>query len=226
MNPFFNRLQRGLKQRFTHQQANRQWQTLTVKAQQTPLLKGQDPVIFFNASTRLEAMSQNAAYSLLTALAVRNQGVPIIQFICQGALDRCVLGSNRDDFSKEPPCSRCMQQSEAVFKNLSAVALSYKVDDAVLKSLDGLSVTELERFQHQGVPLGFWAVNSLRWVLRRHHLEDDGFTRRYMRVFILSGWRVYQQFSALLDRAHPARGGGVQWHVLPGSRREACLPGT
>jgi hypothetical protein len=224
LNPFFSRLRRGLKQRVTHQQANRQWQTLTVKVQQTALLKEQRPVIFFNASTRLQAMSQNAAYSLLTELALRNQGIPVIQFICQAALDHCVLGSDRDDFSKDPPCSRCMQQSEAVFKSLSAVALTYKVDDSVLKAMDGLSIPQLEKFTHQGVPLGFWAVNSLRWVLRRHHLADDAFTRRYMRVFILSGWRVYQQFSALLDRAHPSAVVLFNGMFYPeAAARHACL---
>jgi hypothetical protein len=203
LNPFIHKIKRGLHQRVTHLQANRQWQTLTSRVIKIPEGAGESPVIFFNASTRLQAMSQNAAYSLLTALAVRSRGIPVIQFVCNAALGRCVLGSNRDNFNTEPPCVKCLQQSEAVFRDIPTVHLRDDSDVGLLQALEGLSIEKMEDFAFDQVPLGFWAVNSLRWVLRRHHLNDDDLTRNYMRVFIQSGWRVYQQFSSLLRNTHP-----------------------
>src|SRR5512136_2425013 len=73
------------------------------------------PVIFFNASTRLVGVSLNAAFSLLTAWALRLQDVPVIYFVCQAGMTRCVLGTYRNDFSKAPPCQECVAQSRWLF---------------------------------------------------------------------------------------------------------------
>ena len=40
-------------------------------------------VIFFNASTRLSGLSQNAGFSLIASLALEAEGVRIVQLICQ-----------------------------------------------------------------------------------------------------------------------------------------------
>jgi len=64
-------------------------------------------------------------------------------------------------------------------------------------------VEEMETFSHQEVPLGKWAVNSLRWVLRRHHLVDDEPTRAFLKYFIHSSWNVYTQFTALVEESAP-----------------------
>ena len=58
--------------------------------------KGQKPVVFFNASTRIHGHSQNAAFSLLTSWAVRLTGVPVVHFVCQAGMSRCVLGTDQD----------------------------------------------------------------------------------------------------------------------------------
>ncbi len=203
MNSFVKRVQKGLHQRRIHASSNRRWQRLTAKINRQPLEKDARPVVLFNASTRLQAVSQNAAYSLLIALSLRNQGVPVIQFACRAGLSRCVLGSNREDFDQLPPCQRCMRQSEAVFNNLNTVWFEYREDAQLKHAISTLPLDALLAFEYQGKPVGFWAVNSLRWVLRKHHLNDDALTRSFMQSFILSGWNVYQQFTALLQERDP-----------------------
>jgi len=204
MTNLVSRAKQAINQRWVHAASNRRWQYLSREVAQYALEKSdQAPVIFFNASTRLQAMSQNAAYSYLTAQALRMQGVPIIQFACKAGLSRCVLGSNRDDVSKAPPCDRCIAQSAAVYENIPTRWFEYRSDVALEKEIETLSVPELIAFTHEDAPLGFWAVNSLRWVLRRHHLNDDPNTQQFMRHFILSGWNVVKQFGALVTEVHP-----------------------
>ncbi len=163
----------------------------------------QRPVVVFNASTRLQAMSQNAAYSYLTALSLMYQGIPVIHFACRAGMSRCVLGSNRDNYQQSPPCKRCIHQSKVVYQNLETTWFDYYPDDRILHQIAGLSVHDMETFEFEGKPLGFWAVNSLRWMLRLHHLQDDEPTRQFFREFILSGWNIYEQFHNLIRKRNP-----------------------
>ena len=52
----------------------------------------QKPVIFFNASTRLGGISQNAAFATLSAMALQLAGVPVRYFACRSGMERCTLG--------------------------------------------------------------------------------------------------------------------------------------
>lgn len=198
------RIKQGIKRRWEHQKGNRRWQSLTAEIKKSVKTDpNQRPVILFNASTRLQSMSQNAAYSMLTAMSLRMQGVPVVQFACRSGLSRCVLGSNRDDFSKTPPCALCMKQSLAVFKNIDTVWFERSDDPVVAAEIENLSIDQLQKYQYQGEPLGFWAANSLRWFMRRHHLKDSDLNRQFFKAFILSGWNVYQQFNKLVDKTNP-----------------------
>lgn len=204
MKDLIKRIKRGLTQRWEHQKGNWRWQSLTAEIKRTAKIDpNQRPVILFNASTRLQSMSQNAAYSMLTAMSLRMQGVPVVQFACRSGLTRCVLGSSRSDFSKTPPCKLCINQSQTVFKNIDTVWFERNDDPAVASEIETLSVDQLQQYKYQGEPLGFWAVNSLRWFMRRHHLKDDESTRQFFKAFILSAWNVYQQFSRLIDAKKP-----------------------
>ena len=62
--------------------------------------------------------------------------------------------------------------------------------DAGLTALDSL-------------PLGALCLPGLRWILRRHHLEDDEPTRFLLREYILSAWNVARQFYAFLIATDP-----------------------
>jgi hypothetical protein len=174
------------------------------------------PVVFFNASTRLVGMSLNAAFSLLTSWALRIKGVPVAHFVCQAGMSRCVLGTDRDDFSKSPPCKKCISQSRWLFTGALAVPFTYLEDIRLYTALRGLSIAQLEEFEYpladkpqstdnppSPLPVGHLVLPSIRWVLRRHHLTDDESTRFLYRQYILSAYRVAQEFSAFLDQTAP-----------------------
>jgi len=54
------------------------------------------------------------------------------------------------------------------------------------------------------VPLGELVLPAARWILRRHHLQDDPVTRRILREYIRSAWSLKNQFEALLDTVKPS----------------------
>lgn len=164
---------------------------------------GAAPVVFFNASTRLLGMSLNAAYNLVTSWAVQLSGVPVVHFVCEGGMSRCVLGTNRDDLSAPPPCRGCIAQSRSVYSHGSARALHEYRDAALARALEGLPLHELMSFSYENVPLGSLVLPSMRWILRRHNLIDDAGTRGLYAEYILSAWNVSREFSRLLDDVRP-----------------------
>ncbi len=190
---------------------------LQVKSQTHPSLEAK-PVIFFNASTRLVGTSLNASFALLTAWALRLQNIPVIHFVCQAGLSRCVLGTDRSNISKAPPCQACRTQSGWLYTGASVVGFTYRQNTQLQASLQELHLSQLMEFEYsspsQGMPLtpdtypvmlplGRLVLPSIRWVLRRHTLQDDEPTRSLYRHFILSAERVAQEFSALLDSSAP-----------------------
>lgn len=198
------RVKNAIRQRWVHQISSQRWMQLSSQIEKNaPLSADQKPVIFFNASTRLGGISQNAAYARLTGLGLRSQGIPVIQFVCHAGLQRCVLGSNRDNFDQNPPCAQCIRQSEALFAGGKVWNFEFEPDEELINALDGLSVLKLAEFVYQDLPLGFWAVNSLRWVQRRYTLKEDIQTSAFLASFILSAWNVHQQFTKLVEEVGP-----------------------
>jgi len=165
---------------------------------------GRQPVVFFNASTRLVNVSLNAAFSFLASCAVQLSGTPVVHFACDAGLNRCVLGTNRLQPSAPPPCQACKAQSRYLFGNAPTVWLSYTDEPALAGELNELNLDELSRFRYAGLPLGELVLPSLRWALRRHHLLDDEATRMLLREYIISAYRLARQFSAFLDQVEPA----------------------
>ena len=176
------------------------------------------PVVFFNASTRLVGMSLNAAFGLLTSWALRLQNVPVIHFVCQAGMSRCVLGTDRNDYSKSPPCRACITQSRWLYSSALVIPFSYQTNPTLVDSLHALSLDRLMEFEYPSctgmaksvtssttppLPLGQLVLPSIRWVLRRHTLQDDDPTRSLYREYILSADRVAREFSAFLDHTDP-----------------------
>jgi hypothetical protein len=200
----FSRIHRAIRQRWVHQVSNQRWKRLSAQVEKmTVTAEDTRPVVFFNASTRLIGVSQNAAYSYLTSLGFRAKGIPVVHFVCQAGMQRCVLGSNRDRFDQAPPCEKCVHQSKSLFTSGRVFPFGYETDELLLNSLERLSVASLSSFEYYGLPLGFWAVNSLRWVLRRYTLKEDLQTRAFMAAFILSAYNVHQQFERLVEEVNP-----------------------
>jgi hypothetical protein len=175
-------------------------------------------VAFFNASTRLTGISLNAAFSLLASLGLRMAGVPVVHFVCQRGMSLCVLGTDRNNPHKPPPCKSCITQSHSLYLDSHAVSFSYTpvpslADELIhlpLDSLYGLEVTSPtwigrnnSKNTAQMIPLGQLVMPSIRWVLRRHHLQDDEPTRFLYRQFLLSANSVALEFSAFLDKINP-----------------------
>ncbi len=204
MSNLIRRASRSLKRRWSHAQNNGQIERLNRQiADHARVEVGTAPVVFFNASTRLQGLSLNAAYHLIASWAVRLDGVPVVQFACQAGMTRCVLGTDRDQPANLPPCHGCIAQSRVLYRSDSAHWFVYRADDALTAALQGQTLDGLMNFAWQGVPLGSLALPSMRWVLRRHHLKDDEATCFLYRQYILSAWRIHQEFKALLDEARP-----------------------
>ncbi|MEJ2709170.1 MAG: hypothetical protein P8074_16280 [Anaerolineales bacterium] len=179
----------------------------------------QAPVIFFNASTRLSGLSQNAAFNLLTSWGLRLAGSPVIHFVCQAGMSHCVLGTNRQDYAAPPPCTACVAQSQNLYSGAQTHWFTYHADPDLAQALRACSVDELSAFTYPApfssagsdpageglqIPLGALVLPSIRWALRRHHLPDDEPTRYLLREYMLSAYRVAQEFAVLLEQAQPA----------------------
>ncbi len=161
------------------------------------------PVVFFNASTRLWGMSQNAAFQLLTAWSLRLQGVPVVQFVCRRGMPRCILGTDPDRPDQPPPCNLCQTWSRRLYAGMPQRPFAYTPDPALEAALADLPVAALQDFVHQGAPLGALVLPGLRWRLRRHTLPDDAPTRALYADFIRGAWQVVRDFGALLDEVQP-----------------------
>lgn len=174
----------------------------------------ENPVVFFNASTRLGGFSQNAAFSLLTAWGLQLVGIPIVHFTCRAGMSRCVLGINLDDPQETPPCETCIAQSKRILEPSQIYWFEKKIETDLRAALAGFSVEALSEYEvainnshlavhGQTIPLGPMVMPSLRWALRRHHLLDDEPTRFLLREVILSAWQILVSFDTFLQQVSP-----------------------
>ena len=207
---FTQRIKRGLVRRFNNLKIA---SVAREVARKEPQPNGA-PVVFFKASTGIDDLSWNSGFHLLTSWAFRLQGIPVVYFACNSGMSHCVLGTNRDNVQKEPPCKSCVMQSKALYKNVETLKRSnvqtsrigwfgFDRDSELVSRISSLSVPELSTFNFQDIPLGALCLPGLRWVLRIHHLNDDESTRYLLREYILSAWNVAQKFSKLLDETNP-----------------------
>jgi hypothetical protein len=169
----------------------------------SPSLSDTRPVVVFNASTRLSGLSLNAAFSLLASWGLKMEGARVIHFVCNAGMSRCVLGTNKDDPTQLPPCKECVAQSRVITSAAETRWFDWKADVFLEDAIGNLTVNELMEFEHEGLRLGELTLPTLRWVLRRHHLQDDGATRFLFRRFIASAWNVACNFMRLLDVENP-----------------------
>ena len=188
------------------------WQTIRMAHQVASHAKGDQerlPVVFFNASTRIRGLSQNAAFSLLASWVVRLSGVRVVHFICWSGMSRCVLGTDQDAPEQPMPCKICIRQSKVNTTSAEVRIFTYQPDEELAAILQPLSLSELLLYEQplpDGTgffPLGKLILPSLRWRLRLQTLTDDPATRFICREFILSAWNVARKFSSLLENVKP-----------------------
>ena len=96
-----------------------------------------------------------------------------------------------------------MQQSDALFKESRHIDFGFSEDHVLESVLEGLGLHELYHFAHLDITLGALVLPSVRWILRRHHLEDDETTLRIYKAYIRSAWSLAQQFENALDEHQP-----------------------
>ena len=207
MVPILRKLSWAVRWRIKHRNHNRRLEQvgLAVRQHEAASESTPRPVVFFNASTRLNGLSLNAAFSLLSAWALRLAGTPVIHFVCQGGMSRCVLGTTRDQVGKPPPCASCIQQSRHAYTGADVRWFKFQPDPEVDQVIRRFSLSELIAYRRGGMPLGQLVLPSLRWILRRNTLDGDPETLYIFRQYILSAWNVAQQFGALLDQAQPKK---------------------
>jgi len=211
---FTQRIKRGLVRRLNNFKIGRVAKRV---ARQAPLPSGA-PIVFFKASTGIDDLSWNSGFHLLASWALRLQGIPVAYFACHSGMSHCVLGTNRDDVRKAPPCKSCIYQSRTLYAGVQGNKYTSKPvahhlshvewfdlhrDTHLAKALESLPLNQLMTFQWQNMPLGELCLPGLRWILRIHHLNDDEPTRYLLREYILSAWNVAQKFSKFLDETSP-----------------------
>ena len=180
------RVARGIARRWLSLRNNHRLRRLAGEVLRNAPVPLMAPVIFFNASTRLEGLSLNAAFSLLSAWSLRLSGAPVVHFVCSHGMSRCVLGTDREQPHNPPPCSACLAQSRAMYIGSDVRWFVYHKDEKLATMLAGLDVPSLSALVYEGLPLGELCLPSLRWILRCHHLADDENTRFLYREYILS----------------------------------------
>ena len=215
LNEFFTqRIKRGLVRRLNNFKIARVARRV---ARQASAPSGA-PIIFFKASTGIDDLSWNSGFHLLASWALRLRGIPVIYFASRAGMSHCVLGTNRDNVRKPPPCKSCIYQSKTLYAGIHgkkhtgkqiAHQLSYvewfefNREAQLAKAIEDLPLKDLMQFEWHSLPLGALCLPGLRWILRIHHLGDDEPTRYLLREYILSAWNVAQKFADLLDRSQP-----------------------
>jgi Capsule polysaccharide biosynthesis protein len=175
-------------------------------AQHAPTPRGQ-PVVFFKASTGIDDLSWNSGFHLLTSWGFRLRGVPVIFFGCKAGMSRCVLGTDRDNPQKAPPCKSCIYQSKTLYTEADTRWFTFDRDRELENALRDLGLEELSRFKWKmdggEIPLGELCLPGLRWILRMRNLEDNEKTRFLLREYISSAWNIAQKFTKILVETNP-----------------------
>lgn len=163
------------------------------------------PVIFFNASTRIRHLSLNGAFSLLASWGLRTQGDPVRYVMCQHAMSQCVLGAVRYRPLTDPPCRSCTGYSQRLFPSGDVVPLNLDRTTAgqIEKELIDYELRDLKAWTINGLDLGEICLPSVRWVLRRHHLSDDEETRELYRRYLASAASLVGRFERMFSRLKP-----------------------
>lgn len=197
------RVSKGVQRRWLQAENNRRILRLAEDIERHAPASQGHPVAFFNASSRLAWMSQNAAFTLIAAWSLRLAGVPVVHFVCRAGMSHCQLGTDRADPYKPPPCGVCVAQSKHLYAKSEIGWFDYQPDTQLEQAIRDLPLSDLLTFEWQRLPLGELVLPSLRWALRRHHLNDDAGTLHLLRQYLLSAWNVAVEFTRFLDEKQP-----------------------
>ncbi len=162
------------------------------------------PILFFNASTRLTQLSQNAAFSLLSAWSLALDGYPVRFFTCQAGMTRCMLGTSQERPDIKPPCAACTRQSRMMYQTPWMIPFQYFPVRDLEDQIRGLDLTQLLQVTYRSLPLGEIVLPSLRWILRRQTLEDTDSTRFLCKEYLRSAANLATRFEKTLEEQQPS----------------------
>ena len=199
----FERLIEKFKEHTERREIRASLRAMAARINENKPEESQKPVVFFDASTRLDGVSLNAGFAVVTAWSLALQGVPVVHFVCQEGLKPCILGTDRNNPDAKPPCQSCMRQSEALFADSKVSPFNYQTDSTFEEEIQNLDLDQLMVFEYRSIPLGELSLPAIRWILRRHHLTDDDYTRELFKNYLRSAWSLAQQFEVLLDEQQP-----------------------
>jgi hypothetical protein len=97
-----------------------------------------------------------------------------------------------------------MQFSDRLFTGMPTVGLRLRPEalerarDLEARSLAGLIASELD-----GIEYGSLVLPTVRWVLRRHDLEDSQAVRDLVRRYVRSAVSLHLEFKELVERRRP-----------------------
>lgn len=150
---FTQRIKRGLVRRFNNFKIARVAKRV---AHQSPPPSGA-PVVFFKASTGIDDLSWNSGFHLLASWALRLKGIPVAYFACHSGMSHCVLGTNRENVRKSPPCKSCIYQSKTLYMGVPSKVdgqrskvtwFDFERDKELESTLKKLSIEELSKFEY------------------------------------------------------------------------------
>ena len=201
----------GMKQRAERARADRLIGTQVERIEAyldsiTPTPDSMDaPVLVFNASTRIQSLSLNAAFSMLAAWGLRAAGIPVRYLVCHEAMLQCMLGTDWSDLDRPPPCKNCMRFSENILPSELSfpIRLNRGLIERLESDLESRSLDELSDWRFKGLAIGELCLPTVRWALRRHDLYDDRATRGLFRQYLLSAAGLAEWFSATLTEHKP-----------------------
>jgi len=163
----------------------------------------ESPVLFFNASTRIHRLSLNAAFGRLAAWGVRAAGAPVRHVVCEAGLLQCPLGTHRLRLEAGPPCGPCTRFSRTLFQEQGVLPLSPPIETTAVEDLALARMDQMATWQFRGHALGELVLPSLRWVLRRHDLQDTPAVRNLFLRYLASAAHIVLRFETLLTELHP-----------------------
>ena len=125
---FIQRIINRFRRELVLNQNRQRIRSLRNSLRELPAAEKNNPVLFFNSSTRLSGLSQNAGFSLISSLALQAEGIPVIHLVCKRGLSHCVLGTNNVHLQTPPPCAECIRTSGMIFDPSDVHSLSFLKD--------------------------------------------------------------------------------------------------
>jgi hypothetical protein len=163
------------------------------------------PVVVFNATTSPGDISFTYLAAVLTQWALRLDGQPVVNAVCEAGMIRCPQGTYWYDPAGPPPCGDCVAVRSAIYP--AEVRAFFPLAPDLHTKLDAdpraHSLADLQAVTYRDYPLGELCLPSLRHTLRRHNLLDEAGTRAIYADFILSAANVVDSFTALIEAHEP-----------------------